>query len=287
MKIAILAGGAGTRLSEETVLRPKPMVEIGGRPILWHIMQHYASFGHVEFAIALGYKSYMIRDFFVSECAKTGSLHIDFANSSVTSELKKRTDVPADWSVDLVETGEKTNTGGRIKRLQPFVGDETFMLTWGDGVSDVDLDQLLAFHREHGRLATVTAVHPPGRFGCLDLSGSSVTKFHEKPEQTNDWINGAFFVLEPEIFEYIDGDDTQWELEPMERLAREGNLQAWKHEGFWQCMDTLKEKHFLESLWDSGNAPWKSLENADENSGNGPSGVHWIDPHADAHRRRA
>ncbi len=287
MKVAILAGGAGTRLSEETVMRPKPMVEIGGRPILWHIMEHYASFGHHEFAIALGYKGEMIRDFFVSECATTGSVRVDFASSQVISHRSEQSTVGSDWGVDLVDTGEKTNTGGRIKRLQPFIGDETFLLTWGDGVSDVDLDALLAFHREHGRLATVTAVHPPGRFGCLDLSGTSVTSFHEKPEQTNDWINGAFFVLEPEIFDYIDGDDTQWELEPMERLAQEGQLQAWKHEGFWQCMDTLKEKHFLESLWDSGNAPWKTRENADESSGNGPSGIHRNGTRADAVRRRA
>jgi glucose-1-phosphate cytidylyltransferase len=183
MKVAILAGGAGTRLSEETVSRPKPMVEIGGRPILWHIMQHYSAFGHDEFAIALGYKGEMIRDFFVSECAAAGSVRVDFAKSLVTSSSQiEQSDIASDWGVDLVDTGEKTNTGGRIKRLKPFVGDDTFMLTWGDGVSDVDLDALLAFHREHGRLATVTAVHPPGRFGCLDLSGTSVTSFHEKPE---------------------------------------------------------------------------------------------------------
>ena len=285
MKVAILAGGAGTRLSEETAARPKPMVEIGGRPILWHIMQHYASFGHDEFAIALGYKGEMIRDFFVSECASAGSVRVDFANGHISQPQTVL--ATSDWLVDLVDTGEKTNTGGRIKRLQPFVGDETFMLTWGDGVSNVDLDALLTFHREHGRLATVTAVHPPGRFGCLDLSGTSVRSFHEKPEQTNDWINGAFFVLEPEIFDYIADDDTQWELEPMERLAEEGQLQAWKHEGFWQCMDTLKEKHFLESLWDSGNAPWKTWENDDESSSNGPSGIHRDHPRADAHRRRA
>jgi glucose-1-phosphate cytidylyltransferase len=279
MKVAILAGGTGTRLSEETVLRPKPMVEIGGRPILWHIMQHYASFGHYEFAIALGYKGEMIRDFFVGECAASGSVRVDFAKSHVTSPQIEPSGVASDWGVDLVNTGEKTATGGRIKRLQPFVGNETFMLTWGDGVSNVDLDALLAFHRQHGRLATVTAVHPPGRFGCLDLAGTSVTSFHEKPGQTNDWINGAFFVLEPEIFDYINGDETQWELEPMERLAQERQLQAWKHEGIWQCMDTLKEKHFLESLWDSGNAPWKTWENADESSGNGPSGQTMLSNH--------
>lgn len=281
MKVAILAGGTGTRLSEETVIRPKPMVEIGGRPILWHIMQHYSSFGHREFAIALGYKGEIIRDFFVSECAAAGSVRVDFATSQVSSQVEARTAI-SDWKVDLVDTGEKTATGGRIKRLQPYVGNETFMLTWGDGVSDVDLDALLPFHHNHGKLATVTAVHPPGRFGCLDLTGTSVTSFHEKPEQTNDWINGAFFVFEPEIFDYIDGDDTQWELEPMERLAQEGQLQAWKHEGFWQCMDTLKEKQFLESLWNSGNAPWKSWETNDEGSCDRPPGIHRRGSCADA-----
>jgi glucose-1-phosphate cytidylyltransferase len=292
MKVAILAGGAGTRLAEETVSRPKPMVEIGGRPILWHIMQHYSHFGHNEFAIALGYKGTMIREFFVSECAAAGSVRVDFANSTIVNSqvamqpVGQRAGIP-DWAVDLVDTGEKTATGGRIKRLQPFVGDSTFMLTWGDGVSNVDLDALLAFHREHGRLATVTAVHPPGRFGCLDLAGNSVSNFREKPDQTDDWINGAFFVLEPEIFDYIDGDDTQWELEPMERLAHEGQLMAWKHEGFWQCMDTLKEKQFLQSLWDADNAPWKSWEDDHARSCDGPSGIHRIGARADAHRRRA
>lgn len=292
MKVAILAGGAGTRLAEETVSRPKPMVEIGGRPILWHIMQHYSHFGHDEFAIALGYKGDMIRDFFVSECAAAGSVRVDFANSSIINShaaLKppdQHRDI-SEWTVDLVDTGEKTATGGRIKRLQPFVGNATFMLTWGDGVSNVDLHALLAFHRNHGRLATVTAVHPPGRFGCLDLAGDSVLNFREKPEQANEWINGAFFVLEPDIFDYIDGDDTQRELDPVERLAREGQLMAWKHEGFWQCMDTLKEKLFLQSLWDANSAPWKSWEDNHAGSCDGPSGIHRIGARADAHRRRA
>lgn len=287
MKVAILAGGTGTRLSEETVLRPKPMVEIGGRPILWHIMQHYSGYRYNEFAIALGYKGEMIRDFFVSECAASGSMRVDFTHSQIDSTQHLRNSSMSGWAVDLVDSGEKTATGGRIKRLQPFIGDETFMLTWGDGVSDVDLNALLAFHRNHGRLATVTAVHPPGRFGCLELAEDSVTSFHEKPEQTNDWINGAFFVLEPEIFDYIGGDDTQWELEPMERLAHEGQLKAWKHEGFWQCMDTLKEKQFLESLWDSDNAPWKTWGDSDESSGNRSSGIYRIGPGTDAQRRRA
>lgn len=287
MKVAILAGGAGSRLSEETAHRPKPMVEIGGRPILWHIMQHYSGFGHREFAIALGYKGEMIRDYFVAQCASSGSVRVDFSNARVSSQLHGMSSEFSDWMVELVETGESTNTGGRIKRLQPFVGDDTFMLTWGDGVSNVDLDALLAFHRSHGCLATVTAVHPPGRFGCLELSGTGVRSFREKPEQMSEWINGAFFVLEPEVFEYIDGDETQWELEPMEQLAREGQLQAWKHEGFWQCMDTLKEKQFLEDLWNSGNAPWKTWEKDNESAGNGPSGIYRIDSGADAHRRRA
>jgi len=296
MKVAILAGGTGTRLAEETVVRPKPMVEIGGRPILWHIMQHYADFGHHEFAIALGYKGEMIREFFVAECAAAGSVRVDFANSRVTGGLSV-TDGgggagdgdrnSTGWSVDLVDTGCDTSTGGRIKRLQPFLNAGTFMLTWGDGLANVDLDALLEFHRSHGRLATVTAVHPPGRFGCLDLAGDSVRSFHEKPAQTDDWINGAFFVLEPEVFEYIEGDATSWEHGPMEQMAREGQLMAWKHEGFWQCMDTLKEKQYLQSLWETGNLPWKYREQKHERTCHRPSGLHRIDTGTDTHRRRA
>ena len=265
MKVAILAGGTGTRLAEETVVRPKPMVEIAGRPILWHIMQHYRHFGFNEFVIALGYKGECIRDFFVSECAEPGNVRVDFASRTVSSGSGcgighrngngvSRLTPPV---VDLVDTGERTATGGRIKRLGPWLGDDTFMLTWGDGVSDVDLDSLLAFHRSHGKLATVTAVHPPGRFGCLDIRDGVVSRFQEKPADTREWINGAFFVLEPGVLEYIEDDSTSWEDGPMTRLASEGQLMAWQHDSFWQCMDTLKEKELLQSLWDRGNAPWK------------------------------
>lgn len=290
MKVAILAGGAGTRLAEETVSRPKPMVEIGGRPILWHIMQHYTSYGHSEFAIALGYKGHMIRDFFVHEAATAGSLRVDFFRRQVTPSAEDQ-DAAATgqkhWQVDLVDTGTETNTGGRIRRLKPFLDNDAFMLTWGDGLSDVDLNALLEFHRSHGRLATVTAVHPPGRFGCLELTNDSVTSFQEKPDQTDEWINGAFFVLEPEVIDLIEGDSTSWEHGPMVQLARDGQLMAWKHEGFWQCMDTLKEKQYLQSLWDSGNPPWKQRELNDERTGHGPSGIHRIGPCSDAHQRRA
>lgn len=261
MKVAILAGGAGSRLAEETVVRPKPMVEIGGRPILWHIMQHYRHFGFHEFVIALGYKGECIREFFVNEAASEGHLRVDLGRHTATASPDLSTknghqNGSAAPVVDLVDTGEATLTGGRIKRLGPWLKDETFMLTWGDGVSDVDLKALLEFHKSHGKLATVTAVRPPGRFGCLDIQNGAVARFEEKPATTQEWINGAFFVLEPAVLDYIEGDLTQWEEEPMERLAREGQLMAWQHESFWQCMDTLKEKQFLQSLWDSGKAPW-------------------------------
>lgn len=277
MKVAILAGGAGTRLAEETVVRPKPMVEIGSRPILWHIMQHYRHFGFNEFVIALGYKGECIREFFVNECASQGHLRVDFgaaAASTVSGHSNgnrrnngtgHRNGNTSGWGalatppvVDLIETGEKTATGGRIRRLAPWLGNETFMLTWGDGLSDVDLTALLKFHRSHGKLATVTAVRPPGRFGCLDIRDGSVARFQEKPADTREWINGAFFVVEPAVLDYIEGDSTSWEEGPMERLASEGQLMAWQHESFWQCMDTLKEKELLQSMWDRGNAPWKT-----------------------------
>lgn len=240
MKVAILAGGRGTRLAEETQVRPKPLVEIGGRPILWHIMKHYASYGFSEFVIALGYKGGLIRESFSSGGAYAGG------DGNGTA-----------WEVELVDTGDQTMTGGRIKRLAPFLGDGTFFLTWGDGVSDIDLDGLLAFHRAHGRLATLSAVRPPPRFGQLRLEGDRVSAFREKPPGAEGWINGAFFVLEPGVFEYIDGDATQWEKEPMERLASEGELMAFRHHDFWQCMDTIHDRNLLERYWESGHAPWK------------------------------
>jgi glucose-1-phosphate cytidylyltransferase len=252
MKVAILAGGIGTRLAEETDVRPKPMVEVGGRPILWHIMKHYGVYGYDHFVIALGYrgeyiKRYMI-DYGVAEC----DLTVQLGSGDVLRHGSRR----PDWTVDLVDTGQDTQTGGRIKRLQKYIGNERFMLTWGDGVSDVNLDELVAFHESHGKLATVTAVRPPARFGCMVFDGDRVKEFTEKPQTGEGWINGAFFVLEPEVFEYIAGDQIAWEREPMERLARDGQLMAFRHSNFWQCMDTLRDKRLLESLWQSGAAPW-------------------------------
>ena len=252
MKVAILAGGVGTRLAEETEIKPKPMVEIGGRPILWHIMMHYARYGHTDFAVALGYKGEYIKKYFVDYASLVGSLRVNLKTASVERDHDDR----PDWSIDLIETGTDTLTGGRIKRLAPVI-DGTFMLTWGDGVSNVDLDKLLAFHRSHGKLATVTAVRPTARFGHMRFEDDRVVAFEEKPQTAEGWINGAFFVLEPRVFDYIDGDATQWEHEPMEGLARDGQLMAYKHEGFWQCMDTLRDKKLLEDLWETGDAPWK------------------------------
>ena len=256
MKVAILAGGKGTRLAEETEVRPKPMVTIGGRPILWHIMKHYAHYGHKDFYIALGYKGELIKRYIVDHTSLQGDLTVDLGKGSVHQSVNGMREL--DWIVHLVETGENTQTGGRIKRLAPHIGNETFMLTWGDGVSNVNLDQLLEFHRSHGRLATITAVRPPARYGRLDLEGNRVARFAEKPQLSEGWINGAFFVLEPRVFDYIDRDDTSWEKEPLERLAHEGQLMAYCHDSFWQCMDTLREKHILEEFWSGGNAPWKT-----------------------------
>jgi glucose-1-phosphate cytidylyltransferase len=253
MKVALLAGGLGTRLAEETELKPKPMVEIGNRPILWHIMMYYSHFGFRDFVIALGYKGDYIKRWMRELCELQSNLTI----KTGTGEVIKHDSGHADWTVDLVETGAETATGGRIKRLQPWVGEETFMLTWGDGVSTVDLDALLAFHRSHGKLATLTAVRPPARFGHLEFNGSQVSAFTEKPQTAEGWINGAFFVLEPGIFDYIEGDATQWEKEPLEGLAADGQLMAYKHDDFWQCMDTIRDKKLLDKLWQQGEAPWR------------------------------
>lgn len=257
MKVAILAGGVGSRLMEETEVKPKPMVEIGQKPILWHIMKHYAHYDHKHFVIALGYKGDVIKRYMVDYCRLGGSLTVNFKDGYV--EMEKERDIE-DWTVELIETGLHTMTGGRIKRLKPYMGDSTFMLTWGDGVSNVNLEKLVQFHKSHGRLATVTAVRPPARFGRIELDGNRVIEFSEKPQIGEGWINGAFFVLEPEIFDYIDGDETQWEREPMERLARDQQLMAYCHDDFWQCMDTLRDKVRLERLWNEGNAPWKTWE---------------------------
>ncbi len=258
MKVAILAGGVGSRLSEETVVKPKPMVEIGdGRPILWHIMMHYWAYKHDQFIIALGYKGEYIKKYMVDFASLTSNLTVNTKNGQI---LRDHNHNP-DWTVQMIDTGISTLTGGRIKRLAPHIGNETFMLTWGDGVSDVNLDELLKFHRSHGKLATVTAVRPTARFGHLVFDGDKVVEFSEKPQTAEGWINGAFFVLEPEVMDYIDGDDTQFEREPMERLAAEGQLIAYRHSGFWQCMDTLRDKKLLQDLWDSGNPPWQTWEN--------------------------
>lgn len=253
MKVVILAGGKGSRLAEETEIKPKPMVEIGGHPLLWHIMEHYAHYGFDSFVIALGYKGEVIKRFMVDYCSVSSNLTVDLRRGHVAVHDGPR----PNWKVDLIDTGQETMTGGRIKRLAPYVNNETFMVTWGDGVSDVDLGRLLEFHRSHGKLATLTAVRPPARYGRLTLDGDRVQLFEEKPQLGEGWINGAYFVLEPGVFDYIDGDDTQWEKEPLERLASDGQLMAYKHTSFWQCMDTLREKYILESLWARGRAPWK------------------------------
>ena len=254
MKVAILAGGLGTRIAEETEVRPKPMVEVGGRPLLWHIMKHYSRYGHDDFVIALGYKGEAIKRYVVDYGSLSADLTVNLRDGTVSAHHGG--DEP--WTVDLIDTGLATQTGGRIKRIAPYLGDGTFMLTWGDGVSDVDLDDLLAFHRSHGRLATLTAVRPPARFGHLELEGDAVTEFSEKPQTGEGWINGAFFVLEPGVLDYIEGDDMPFERAPLEQLAKDGQLMAYRHHGFWQCMDTVREKHILEELWRSGAAPWKT-----------------------------
>lgn len=257
MKVGILAGGYGTRLAEETEIRPKPLVEIGGKPILWHIMKSYSHYGYKDFFIALGYKGEMIKKYFIDYSGLQGNISVDMASGQV-----QRSNHPhkENWNVHLIETGLKTNTGGRIKRFKPFMGNETFMLTWGDGVSDVNLDELLKFHKSHGKLATLTTVRPPARYGHLEFDGDRVMEFSEKPQTGEGWINGAFFILEPEVFDYIEGDHTQFEKEPLEGLARDGQLMAYRHTSFWQCMDTLREKHILENYWQSGTAPWKLWE---------------------------
>ncbi len=253
MKVAILAGGFGTRLAEETEIRPKPMVEIGGKPILWHIMKIYAHYGFKDFVIALGYKGEYIKKYIVDYCSLTNNLTVNMKNG----QIERHDCSDLDWTVQLIDTGLKTMTGGRIKQLAPYVGDDTFMLTWGDGVADIQLDKLLAFHRSHGKLATLTAVRPPARYGHLELDGNQIKEFSEKPQTREGWINGAFFVLEPGVFDYIDGDRTQWEKEPLENLAADGQLMAYRHTSFWQCMDTLREKYILENYWNSNQAPWR------------------------------
>ncbi len=254
MKAVILAGGLGTRIAEETSLRPKPMVEIGGKPVLWHVMKIYSSHGINDFIICLGYKGYVIKEYFANYFLHTSDVTFDLAHNRM--DVLQRHAEP--WRVTLVDTGEATQTGGRLKRVREYIGDEDFCLTYGDGVADVDLGALLAFHRAQKTLATLTAAQPPGRFGALDLDGHRITAFREKPQGDGAWINGGFFVLSPKVLDLIEGDNTSWEREPLERLAAQGELSAYPHKGFWQCMDTLRDKNLLESLWESGRAPWKT-----------------------------
>lgn len=253
MKVAILAGGFGTRLSEETEILPKPMIRIGNIPMLIHIMKIYTHYDFKEFIIALGYKGEYIKKYMTDYCRLQGNILIDFCNGKIDTDKEE----VLDWKVELVDTGIHTQTGGRIKRLRPYIGDNTFMLTWGDGLADIDINALLNFHRSHGKLATLTAVRPPARYGYMSFNGDRVCEFMEKPQIGDGWINGAFFVLEQGVFDYIDGDDTVWELAPLQNLARDGQLMAFKHGSFWQCMDTLREKHILENMWNSKQAPWK------------------------------
>jgi glucose-1-phosphate cytidylyltransferase len=252
-KVVLLAGGVGSRLSEETETKPKPMVEIGQRPILWHIMKHYSVYGFNDFVVCLGYKGEHIKRYFSESLALSSDMTIDFRSGVVETHEAHRDD----WRVTLVDTGQHTETGGRLLQVRDFIGDEPFLLTYGDGVADVDLPNLIKFHESHGRLATVTAVHPAARFGRLEMNGDLVTRFDEKPRMMEGWINGGFFVLEPGIFDYIPGD-VDWAKAPLEALADAGELAAFRHEGFWQCMDTLRDKIYLNSLWDRGDAPWKT-----------------------------
>jgi glucose-1-phosphate cytidylyltransferase len=255
MKAVILAGGLGTRISEETIVRPKPMVEVGGRPILWHVMKIYSSHGVNDFIVCLGYKGYMIKEYFANYFLHMSDVTFDMQSNRM--QVHQNNAEP--WKVTLVDTGDSSQTGGRIKRVAEHVRqDETFCLTYGDGVGNVDIASSIAFHRQHGRLATMTAVQPAGRFGALELSGDKIANFREKPQGDGGWINGGFFVLSPKVLEYIDGDHTFWERDPLERLAHEEELRAWFHRGFWHPMDTLRDKQHLEEMWDSRKAPWKT-----------------------------
>jgi len=254
MKAVILAGGLGTRISEESHLRPKPMVEIGGKPILWHIMKLYSFHGINDFIICAGYKQHMIKEYFADYYLHCSDVTFDFKKNGA---MTVHNNVSEPWNVTIVDTGLNTMTGGRIKRIEKYIEDETFMLTYGDGVSNVPIDKLMKFHKAHGKLATLTAVHPEGRFGMMDVNGDLVNAFREKDLEDVGWVNGGFMVLEPEILDYIEGDKTVFEKMPLTRLSSEGNLAAFRHDGFWQCMDTLRDKEMLEESWSSGKAPWK------------------------------
>ena len=252
MKVVLLAGGLGTRISEESVSRPKPMIEVGGKPILWHIMKMYAAHGINEFIVCCGYKGYVIKEYFANYFLHQSDVTIDLANNNIEVHHKKA----EPWKVTLVDTGDETQTGGRLRRVASYI-DGDFCMTYGDGVGSVDLTALLKFHKSHGKLATMTAVQPPGRFGALQLNGNQIQSFVEKPQGDGGWINGGFFVLNPKVLEQISSDGTLWEQEPLQNLAKQGELQAFFHSGFWQPMDTLRDKNHLESLWATGNAPWK------------------------------
>ena len=256
MKVVLLAGGLGTRLAEETEIKPKPMVEIGGRPILWHVMKIYASQGFNEFFVALGYKGEYIKRFFLDYYSLNGSISINLA----TGETEHRGRENENWRVHLIETGDRAMTGGRIKRIEPFLKDSTFMVTYGDGVGDVNVKHLLDFHRSHGKLATVTAVRPPARYGELLFNEDDTVRFSEKPQTGEGWINGGFLVFEPRVLDYLQGDESVMETDALENLSQEGELVAYKHYGFWQCMDTVRDKNYLERIWTKGNAPWKIWE---------------------------
>ncbi|MET0220726.1 MAG: glucose-1-phosphate cytidylyltransferase [Tardiphaga sp.] len=254
MKVVILAGGLGTRISEESHLKPKPMIEIGGKPILWHIMKMYSHYGINDFIVCLGYKGYVIKEYFSNYFLHTSDVTFDMRDNKM--EIHQKFAEP--WKITLVDTGESTMTGGRLKRVAPYIGDETFCFTYGDGVSDIDISALITAHKTAGREATVTAIQPPGRYGALLIDDNAVQHFQEKPAGDGAWINGGFFVLEPSVLQYVEGDETVWEQAPLQRLAGKGQLTAHQHIGFWQAMDTLREKNLLEDLWASGKAPWKS-----------------------------
>jgi glucose-1-phosphate cytidylyltransferase len=252
MKVILLAGGFGTRLAEYTGIIPKPMVPIGGKPILWHIMQTYSRFGHKDFFVALGYKAEVIKEYFLNYHTLNSDFTVDLANGNIKSHQIDK----IDWKITLVNTGDKTMTGGRVKRMQKFIGNETCMLTYGDGVADIDLDALLSFHKSHGKLVTVSAVRPAARFGELELDGPRVASFQEKPQLHNGWINGGYFVIEPAFFDLIEGDSTLLEREPLEQATKAGELMAYSHDGFWHCMDTKRDHELLEELWSKGLASW-------------------------------
>ncbi len=258
MKAVILAGGLGTRLSEETTLKPKPMVEIGGKPIIWHIMKIYSSHGINDFVVCLGYKGYLIKEYFTNYFYHQSDLTVDLAKNEITFHQKKA----EPWKITLVDTGEQSNTGGRLRRVMDYIGDEKdFCFTYGDGVADINITELIKFHKDHKKLATLTSIQPPGRYGAIDFEGSTVTNFREKPKGDGGWINGGFFVLSKEIKKYLKDDETSWEQDSLIKIAKDRQLEAYFHKGFWQAMDTLREKNHLEQLWAMDEAPWKVWEN--------------------------